>query len=152
LNAHATGSDHDDRYFTEAEADARYYNIGETVGDADTVDGNHASDFATAGHDHDDRYLRRIYSTQELMDPGVSTLITTLSEQPDLVTVTYNYPESATGLPQATTYVRGNLTPDLRYWITKLNLGGGDKDYEIRVHNQSASQLWVNVAAYRRGS
>ena len=86
------------------------------------------------------------------MDPGVSTLITTLSEQPDLVTVTYNYPESATGLPQATTYVRGNLTPDLRYWITKLNLGGGDKDYEIRVHNQSASQLWVNVAAYRRGS
>jgi hypothetical protein len=48
--------------------------------------------------------------------------------------------------------VRGNLTPDLRYWITKLNLGGGDKDYEIRVHNQSASQLWVNVAAYRRGS
>ena len=150
LNSHAGGSDHDDRYFTEAEADARYYNVGETVGDADTVDGSHASDFATAGHDHDDRYLRRIYSTQELMDPADSTLITTLADQPDLVTVTYNYPDPGTGLPQATTYVRGSRTAELHYWITKLNLGGGDKDYEVRVNNQSTYQLWVNVAAYRR--
>jgi len=66
------------------------------------------------------------------------------------VTVTYNYPDPVTGLPQATTYVRGSRTAELHYWITKLNLGGGDKDYEVRVNNQSTYQLWVNVAAYRR--
>jgi len=84
------------------------------------------------------------------MDPGVQQIITTQAEQPDLVTVSYNYPDAGTGLPQATTYVRGNLTTDIRYWITKIDLGGGDKDYRITVHNQSASQLWINVAVYRR--
>ena len=150
LNTHVGSADHDGRYFTEAESDARYYNIGEQVADADTVDGQHASAFALSGHDHDTRYLRRVYSTQELMDPGVSQVITTQAEQPDLVTVSYNYPDAGTGLPQATTYVRGNLTTDIRYWITKIDLGGGDKDYRITVSNDSASQLWVNVAVHRR--
>ena len=140
INTHIGSADHD----------ARYYNVGQQVGDADTVDGQHASAFATAGHDHDTRYLRRVYSTQVLMDPGTSQVITTQAEQPDLVSVSYNYPDGATGLPQATTYGRGNLTADLRYWITKIDLGGGNKDYRITVSNDSASQLWVNVAVHRR--
>lgn len=140
INGHIGSGDHD----------ARYYNVGEQVADADTVDGQHASAFATAGHDHDTRYLRRVYTTQVLMDPGTSQVITTQSQQPDLVTVSYNYPDGATGLPQATTYGRGQLTADLRYWITKIDQGGGDKDYRITVSNDSASQLWVNVAVHRR--
>ncbi len=150
LNTHVGSADHDGRYFTEAESDARYYNVGEQVADAHTVDGQHASAFATAGHDHDTRYLRRVYSTQVLMDPGTSQVITTQAEQPDLVSVSYNYPDAGTGLPQATTYGRGQLTADLRYWITKIDMGGGDKDYRITVSNDSASQLWVNVAVHRR--
>ena len=139
LNTHAGSGDHD----------ARYYNEGDQVDDADTVDGQHASAFATAGHDHDDRYLRRVFSTSILMDAGTSETITTQSQQPDLVSVSYNYPDGV-GLPQSTTYARGSLTPDLRYWITKIDQGGGDKDYRITVSNDSASQLWVNVAVHRR--
>ncbi|PIE65592.1 MAG: hypothetical protein CSA24_02415 [Deltaproteobacteria bacterium] len=150
LNTHIGSADHDSRYYTEAESDARYYNEGDQVDDADTVDGQHASAFATAGHDHDTRYLRRIYTTQVLMDAGASQVITTQSEQPDLVSVSYNYPDAGTGLPQSTTYARGNLTNELRYWITKIDQGGGDKDYRITVSNASASQLWVNVAVHRR--
>ena len=150
LNTHIGSADHDSRYYTEAESDARFYNVGEQVADADTVDGQHASAFATAGHDHDTRYLRRVYTTQVLMDPGTSQVITTQDTQPDLVSVSYNYPDAGTGLPQSTTYARGNLTADLRYWITKIDLGGGDKDYRITVSNDSAEQLWVNVAIHRR--
>jgi len=91
-----------------------------------------------------------VFSTQILMDPGTSEIVTTQSQQPDLVSVSYNYPDGGTGLPQTTTYARGNLTNDLRYWITKIDQGGGDKDYRITVSNDSASQLWVNVAVHRR--
>ncbi|MCA9561735.1 MAG: hypothetical protein KC583_24475, partial [Myxococcales bacterium] len=149
LNTHIGSADHDSRYYTEAESDARFYNVGEQVADADMVDGQHASAFATAGHDHDTRYLRRVYTTQVLMDPGTSQVITTQNTQPDLVSVSYNYPD-ADGLPQATTYARGNLTNNIRYWITKIDLGGGDKDYRVTVSNDSAEQLWVNVAIHRR--
>ena len=150
LNAHLGSADHDGRYFTETEADSRFYNLGEQVADADTVDGEHASAFATAGHDHDGRYLRRVFTTQVLLDAGVQQVITTLSSQPDLVTVSYNYPDPGSGLPQATTYGRGALTSDLRYWITKNDVGGGDKEYEITVLNESTVELWVNVAVDRR--
>ena len=150
LNTHAGSDDHDGRYYTKAEADARYYNVGEKVGDADTLDGQHASAFALAGHDHDTRYLRRVYSTMELLDPGQSKDVTTLADQPDLVTVSYNYPDPSSGLPQATTYVRGDRTADIRCWVTKIDQGGGDKDYRITIRNQSAVQLWINVAAYAR--
>lgn len=55
-----------------------------------------------------------------------------------------------TSCAQATTYVYGALTPDLRCWVTKIDMGGGDKDYRITVRNNSSYQLWINVAAYRR--
>ena len=91
INTHIGSADHDGRYFTEAEADARYYNVGEKVGDADTLDGHDTSYFATAGHDHDDRYLRRTYSTSELFNASESKVITTLADAPDIVTFSYNY-------------------------------------------------------------
>ena len=138
LNGHITGGDHD----------SRYYNVGEQVADADTVDGQHAAAFALSGHDHDSRYLRRIYLQSDIFEIGESKVVTTLVDRPDLVTVSYNYLD-ASSLPQATTYIRGNLTNDIRSWVTKVT-GDGDKDYEITVHNQSASRLFINVAAYRR--
>ena len=50
MNSHSTGSDHD----------ARYYNVGELVADSDRFDGNHASAFALAGHNHDARYMQQV--------------------------------------------------------------------------------------------
>ena len=44
------------------------------------------------------------------------------------MTVSYNYLD-ASSLPQATTYIRGNLTNDIRAWVMKQDTGGGDKDY-----------------------
>ena len=100
--------------------------------------------------DHDDRYVRRTYSTSIVLDPSTQQDVTTLVDSPDIITVSYNYIDSGSGLPQATTYVYGALTPDLRCWVTKIDQGGGDKDFRITVRNNSSNQLWVNVAAYRR--
>lgn len=66
---------HDDRYYTETEIDTKLSgkansshthtksqisdfptSLPANGGNADTVDGKHASDFATASHNHDDRY------------------------------------------------------------------------------------------------
>ena len=149
LVTHVGSADHDMRYFEKSVADARYYNVGELVADADTVDGQHASAFALAGHDHDRRYLRLVYSNQVLMDPNSSQTVTTQAERPELVTISYAYPDASTGFPQATTYARGNLTSDLRYWITKVDQGGGDKDYRVGVQNLSSSQIWVFIAIHR---
>jgi hypothetical protein len=84
------------------------------------------------------------------MDAGATQGITTQAEQPDLASVSYNYPYPSTGLPQATTYVHGALTNDIRFWITKLDMGGGDKNYRVTVYSGSSRQLWINVAVHRR--
>ncbi len=139
LNEHINGGDHD----------ARYYKSDEQVGDADTLDGQHADAFAAAGHDHDDHYLRRIYNSSRPMDPGSSIDFTTLLDRPDLVTISYNHLD-ASNLPQATTYIRGQLSDDLRLWVTKLDQGDDDKDYRITAQNLSAEKLYVTVTAYRR--
>ncbi|GAB5546838.1 MAG: hypothetical protein SangKO_065980 [Sandaracinaceae bacterium] len=80
---------------------------------------------------------------------GQSRVMTTLEDRPDLVTVSYNYLSS--GVPQATTYIRGALTPDIRAWVTKQS-ASGDKDYQVTVQNLSSSELYINVAAYRVGT
>src|SRR5690606_28173940 len=139
LNTHVGSGDHDTRYWRRTE----------TVNNADTVDGQHASAFALAGHDHDARYMRRTFLQSEIYDPGQSRLVTTLEDRPDLVTYSYNYLSS--GLPQATTYVRGSLSDQIRVWVTKVS-SSGDKDYQVTVQNQSSTQLYIHVAAYRVGS
>jgi hypothetical protein len=121
--------------------------VGAITGDM--VDGLHASAFALAGHDHDARYMRRVFLQSDIYDPGQSRLVTTLPDRPDLVTYSYNYLTS--GLPQATTYIRGVLSEQIRAWVTKVS-ASGDKDYQVTIQNQSSSQLYINVAAYRVGT
>jgi hypothetical protein len=53
-------------------------------------------------------------------------------------------------LDQATTYVRGTLSGDIRVWVTKRS-AGGDKDYEVTVQNLTGNELYISVAAYRVG-
>ncbi len=140
LNGHVAGGDHDGRYWRRTER----------VNDADTVDGLHASAFAAAGHDHDGRYMRRVFLQSDLYNAGQSRTLVTLADRPDLVTVSYNYVSG--GAVEATTYVSGALSASIRAWVTKQNVGGGDKDYQITVQNLSSSQLYINVAAYRVGT
>jgi hypothetical protein len=140
LNTHVGGGDHDGRYWKRTDK----------VNDADTVDGVHASQFASAGHDHDGRYMRRVFLQSDTYNPSQQRLLVTLPDRPDLVTVSYNYLTS--GIPQATTYVRGAHTEFIRAWVTKKSVGGGDKDYEVYVQNTASIPLYVNVAAYRVGT
>lgn len=139
LNAHVASGDHDGRYWRRTE----------TVNNADTVDGQHASAFAVAGHDHDATYMRRTFLASDTFLAGQSKTVTTLADRPDLVTVSYNYLSS--GIPQSTTYIKGALSDDIRAWVTKQS-ASGDKDYVVTVQNLSATDLYINVAAYRVGT
>jgi len=137
LEAHASSSDHDQRY----------YRAGAQVADSARLDGRLAGEYALSGHVHDDRYLRRVYQSSSLMDPGQQRVFVTLEDPPQLVTVAYNLVD-AQGLPDATTHVMGPFTPALNCWVTKLNQSGGDKDYRVTVRNNAPLRLYISVAAY----
>jgi len=126
--------------------DARYYNEGQQVADADTVDGHHAADFASAGHDHDARYLRRSFYQGSTFTTGGLQRITTLTERPDVIAVTYNHVDDD-GLPQATSYVRGEHTDKVRVWVTKSE-ADGDKNYELWVQNTASIELYIMASVY----
>ena len=138
LNQHVAGGDHD----------ARYYRIGQQVGDAGTVGGLAADEFALAGHLHDSRYLRRTYQQSRIFNAGEEFQMTALSTRPDLVIVAYNEMEPS-GLPSPTTWVMGQRSWQLRTWVTKQG-SGSSKTYAVSVHNTSSVQLYVTVAAFAR--
>ena len=139
LNAHVASGDHDGRYWLRSER----------VNDADTVEGQHASAFATAGHTHDDRYLRRVYLQSDTYAAGETKNLITLSARPDLVTVSYNY--MTTGIAEATTYVRGAHTNLINHWVTKVG-PAANKQYQVSVQNSSSLKLQINVGIYRVGA
>jgi hypothetical protein len=90
-----------------------------------------------------------VFTNSDFYDPSQSRDVTVLAVKPDLVTTAYNFITSQ-GLPEATTYVQGALSPSLRCWVTKLSSGGGPKTYRITVANTSSQRLYVSVAAYAR--
>ena len=75
----------------------------------------------------------------------------TLDNQPNLISVGYSYMDPATGYPESTVYARGALTNDIRVWMTKVELGGGEKDYTVSVRNDSTWELFIVVTAYGYG-
>jgi tRNA G10 N-methylase Trm11 len=97
----------------------------------------------------DATYMRRTFLTSDTFLAGQSKTVTTLADRPDLVTVSYNYLSS--GIPQSTTYIKGALSDDIRAWVTKQS-ASGDKDYVVTVQNLSATDLYINIAAYRVGT
>jgi hypothetical protein len=139
INFHAGGGDHD----------GRYYRRTEQVSDADTVDGQHASEFSGAGHAHDERYVRQLFTDSRRINTGQTVKLTTLPERPDLVAVSYNRFDSG-GAPLATTYVRGTNSAQLRAHVTKVDNGGGQKDFEVFVFNNTGDDLMVNTSVYGR--
>lgn len=140
LNDHATGADHD----------YRYYGLGAKVDDSDRLDGEHASAFALAGHDHDDRYMQEVLQYFNVFPPGSQQDAGTLPTQPNLIAVGYSYMDGATGYPEPTVYAQGALTNDIRVWMTKVE-SGGDKDYTVTVRNGSSTELFIVVTVYGYG-
>ena len=65
-----------------------------------------------------------------------------------MVSVAYAYIDSGTGYPESTVYVRGALTDQIRVWMTKVDMGGGEKGYTVTVRNDSTRELFIVVTAY----
>lgn len=141
VNDHSTGGDHDERY----------YNVGELVEDSHRLDGDHASAFARSGHDHDDDYMQQVLQYFNVVPAGETQEAGTLDNQPNLISVGYSYIDAATGYPESTVYARGALTNDIRVWMTKVDMGGGEKDYTVTVRNDSTWELFIVVTAYGYG-
>jgi hypothetical protein len=97
-------------------------------------------------HDHDERYLHRSYLDTLYFAPGETKAITTFHDRPALIALAYSHVND--GVPEATTFLNGVLTSQLRYWLTKVNRDG-DKDYTLSVQNLSSYHLHVYITAYR---
>jgi hypothetical protein len=97
--------------------------------------------------DHDARYLREVYRQTNQLNAGESRLYTTLDDFPHVIECAYNY-VGTNGWPEATTYVQGALSSQIRCWMTKVTVSGGT-DCELWVRNTSSEQLFITVGAYR---
>jgi len=108
------------------------------------ADAQHLNTHASSG-DHDARYLREVYRQTNKLNAGDSQLYTTLDDFPHVIECAYNY-VGTNGWPEATTYVQGALSSQLRCWMTKVS---GGSDCELWVRNTSSEQLFITVGAYR---
>jgi hypothetical protein len=146
LNAHIAGQDHDNRYYPKTDSDARYYQNGTKVGDADTLDGQHAIAFARSLHTHDDRYMRRIHQSSVDMPGRSDTLVATLDTQPELIFLSYAE-FGPTGLVDPTWHVNGPESSNIQATVTRVD-AGGSSSYKLALHNLSESRLLISVGAY----
>ncbi|MCP4602369.1 MAG: hypothetical protein GY847_17950 [Proteobacteria bacterium] len=146
INTHIGSSDHDPRYYTKSQGDSRYYNIGEKVGDSDKVDGRHASYFATAGHNHDARYLRAIFSNSYEFNAGQERMVASLTDFPEVIQFSYRY-FTPSGTPGTTTYVNGSQTDNIRVWFDKTGSNPA-YEYELTVRNNTSTRLYISIFVY----
>ncbi len=147
INAHIIGQDHDSRYYPKTDADARYYQVNKKVGDADTLDGAHATAFANALHSHDDRYLRRIHQSSVDMPAKSGTVVATLDNEPELIFLRYAEVGS-TGVVDPTWHVNGPEAANVQATVTRVDLEGGRIAFKLALHNVSDKRLMVSVGAY----
>ncbi len=130
----------------DALASAPYSLAAGSVRDQVRADAQHLNTHAASG-DHDARYLREIYRESNKLNSGESRKYTTLDDFPHVIELAYNY-VSSNGFPEATTYVQGSLSSQVRCWMTKVTVSGG-YDCELWIQNVSSYQLFITVGAYR---
>ena len=118
-----------------------------SVRDQIRADAQHLNTHAGSG-DHDARYLREVIRLSNKLAAGESMKYGTIDDYPHVAVLAYNYVAS-NGWPEATSYLQGALSSQLRCWITKVNQVGNNYDCEVWVQNQSSYQLFVTVGAYR---
>ena len=100
-----------------------------------------------AAHQHDEHYLRQIFTDSQRFEAGELKQVTTLPDKPDLVAVSYNlYSGSQIA---SMTMIQGTAN-DLVYWVNKVDSGGGDKDFEVWVLNSLSQPAYVHTQAYGR--
>ncbi|MCP4675639.1 MAG: hypothetical protein GY854_09075 [Deltaproteobacteria bacterium] len=134
VNTHIGSDDHD----------SRYYNDGTQVDDSDRLDGQHASAFATAGHDHDDQYLRLIYYGSSLYSAGQTKTLVTITDHPDVVSLSYNYVASGGG-PEPTRHANGARTSQIFVRLVKSTTA---LEWDLVVENGYSGSLFINVSIH----
>jgi len=129
LNDHTSSGDHDNRY----------YNTGETVLNADTVDFRHANEFAESGHDHDSRYYRLVFADTVIVDSGQFRPLVVLPGRYGIVQICYeNLDQDDKAVPPF--YHHGQLSDSIRVFA----LASGNQ-FEFRVENNSGEKLQITV-------
>ncbi|MCU0692807.1 MAG: hypothetical protein MUF54_15510 [Polyangiaceae bacterium] len=96
--------------------------------------------------DHDARYLREMFRATERVDAGQRMLMATLDDFPQVVERAYNY-IAPNGQPESAQMIQGNLSSEIRCWMTKVDTPSGYA-CELWVHNGSSSNLFITVGAY----
>jgi len=131
----------------DAQAGTPYALTAGSVRDQVRADAQHLNTHAGSA-DHDARYLREVFRLSDKLNANESKKYTTLDDFPHVVEIAYNYVNS-NGWPEATTYVQGALSSQVRCWMTKVNLGNGNYDCELWVQNLYSAALFITVGAYR---
>ncbi len=96
-------------------------------------------------HNHDNRYLYKIFSKSITLTPSKDQLVTTLDLPPDHIALSYNYVNDK-NLPEQPTYAMGAHTTKIHCLVMKKSNGNStDKDYQIFLWNKSDYKLWINI-------
>ncbi len=146
LQSHASPASGASLVGNDALAGTPYTLSAGSVRDQLRADAQHLNTHAGSG-DHDARYLREVFRLSDKLNAGETKRYTTLDDFPHVIELAYNYVGS-NGWPEATTYVQGSLTSQVRCWMTKVTVSGG-YDCELWVQNTSSYQLFITVGAYR---
>jgi hypothetical protein len=129
-----------------------------TIGRSTTINGNlqlngslavtGSSPFALASHNHDSRYMSVVISNSDFYNAGGSKTFPVRELRPNLVTFVYNLIDTATGLPQPTSFVNGPLTNGIEVTVVKVPDTGFDKDFRVTVRNTTGTRLYISVEIF----
>lgn len=136
IEEHASSGDHD----------ARYYAEGSTVVNSSKLGGKAPAEYAAAGHDHDDEYLRVVYADSRLYQPGALVTLTSLAMLPWHVGVSYSY-AAQDGSQELSYYFAGSRTPELQVIVSKNTT---TDLFDLIAKNNSSYALYLNVTVYDR--
>jgi len=96
-------------------------------------------------HNHDSRYLYKIFSKSITLTSGQDQLVTTLDLPPDHIALSYNYVNTK-NLPEQPTYAMGAHTSKIHCLVMKKStINSNDKDYQVFIWNKSGHKLWINI-------
>lgn len=109
---------------------------------------DHDNRYARLSHNHDDRYLRQVYSQMWAMDPGETRMLARYPFEPDHIGISYALPDANGVLPSATWYVHGgHYRDDIWCEVVKSQSSGGF-DFEIRLMNYSSARLFIHTKIF----
>ena len=133
LNSHTRSDDHDDRY----------YNLGEKVADADTLDGIHAAGFSPVGHDHHGVYLRVKHFYYGPVNANSDLKLGTVPERPASISL-FCIPFDTSGDPKPITLYYGSLLNNFTVYLKETPSG----NFEVHVSNGSSEDTYITLLLF----